>query len=59
MLANIYLRYVFDLRVHRRRRTKALGDVIIVRYADDIGPADRLAAPTANWNRRISGRDHI
>jgi len=35
ILANIYLHYVFDLWVHRWRRTKALGDMIVVRYADD------------------------
>jgi Reverse transcriptase (RNA-dependent DNA polymerase) len=35
ILANIYLHYVFDLWVDRWRRTKASGDVIIVRYADD------------------------
>ena len=36
LLANIYLHYVFDLWSHHWRRTKARGDVIIVRYADDI-----------------------
>src|SRR5713226_10441659 len=35
ILANVYLHYVFDLWVHRWRRTKATGDVIVVRYADD------------------------
>jgi group II intron reverse transcriptase/maturase len=35
ILANAYLHYVFDLWVHRWRRTKATGDVIVVRYADD------------------------
>jgi group II intron reverse transcriptase/maturase len=36
ILANIYLHYVFDLWVHAWRRKKASGDVIVVRYADDI-----------------------
>ena len=36
LLANIYLHYVFDLWVQRWRRTQARGDVIVVRYADDI-----------------------
>ena len=36
LLANIYLHYVFDLWVHRWRRTTARGDVIVVRFADDI-----------------------
>ena len=34
-LANLYLHYVLDLWVDQWRRTKATGDVIIVRYADD------------------------
>ncbi len=36
LLANIYLHYVLDLWVHHWRRTKASGDVVIVRYADDF-----------------------
>jgi len=35
LLANIYLHYVFDLWVHHWRKTRAEGDVIVVRYADD------------------------
>ncbi len=36
LLANVYLHYVFDLWAHRWRRREAKGDVILVRYADDI-----------------------
>jgi group II intron reverse transcriptase/maturase len=36
ILANIYLHYVFDLWSHVWRRKMAAGDVIIIRYADDI-----------------------
>ena len=36
LLANIYLHYVFDLWAARWRRRAATGDMIIVRYADDI-----------------------
>lgn len=36
LLANIYLHYVFDLWADRWRRREATGDMIIVRYADDI-----------------------
>jgi RNA-directed DNA polymerase len=36
LLANIYLHYVFDLWANRWREHKARGQVIIVRYADDI-----------------------
>lgn len=35
LLANIYLHYVFDLWAERRQRG-ATGDMIIVRYADDV-----------------------
>jgi hypothetical protein len=40
-LANIYLHYVFDLWVHRWRRTHARGDVVVVRFADDCAPRRR------------------
>ena len=36
LLANIYLHYVLDLWAERWRRREAAGDMIIVRYADDI-----------------------
>jgi RNA-directed DNA polymerase len=36
LLANIYLHYVFDLWVQSWRRKQTTGDVIVVRFADDI-----------------------
>ena len=36
LLANIYLHYVLDLWAERWRRHEAIGDMIIVRYADDV-----------------------
>jgi group II intron reverse transcriptase/maturase len=36
LLANVYLHYVFDLWAERWRRREASGDMIMVRYADDI-----------------------
>src|SRR5213080_1782575 len=36
MLANLYLHYAFDLWAHQWREKKAQGDMILVRYADDI-----------------------
>ena len=36
LLANIYLHYVFDLWAQQWRQRQAHGDVIMVRYADDI-----------------------
>jgi group II intron reverse transcriptase/maturase len=36
LLANVYLHYSFDLWAERWRRREATGDVIVVRYADDL-----------------------
>src|SRR4051812_49585306 len=36
LLANVYLHYVFDLWAERWRRRAAKGDMILVRYAEDI-----------------------
>jgi RNA-directed DNA polymerase len=36
LLANIYLHYSLDLWAERWRRRQATGDMIIVRYADDV-----------------------
>ena len=36
LLANVYLHYVLDLWVRVWRRTQAHGDMIVVRFADDI-----------------------
>jgi len=36
LLANVYLHYVLDLWAERWRRREARGEMIIVRYADDV-----------------------
>src|SRR6202162_5443098 len=36
LLANIYLHYCFDLWAERWRRREAQGDMLVVRYADDL-----------------------
>lgn len=36
LIANIYLHYVFDLWANRWRQREATGDMIIVRFADDL-----------------------
>jgi group II intron reverse transcriptase/maturase len=36
LLANVYLHYVFDLWAKQWRGREAMGNVIVVRYADDI-----------------------
>ena len=35
-LSNVYLHYVFDLWAHHWRQHQAWGEVILVRYADDV-----------------------
>src|SRR5215472_13412292 len=46
LLANVYLHYVFDLWIEAWRRKVATGDVIVVRYADDlvVGFENRIEA---------------
>ena len=53
LLANVYLHYVFDLWAERWRRREATGDMIIVRYADDIVVGFEHEADA----RRFLGRD--
>jgi RNA-directed DNA polymerase len=57
LLANIYLHYVFDLWVQHWRKHHATGDVIIVRYADDIvaGFENRADAERflSEWKERL------
>jgi group II intron reverse transcriptase/maturase len=36
LLANVYLHYAFDLWAHQWRRREATGNVVVVRYADDV-----------------------
>jgi RNA-directed DNA polymerase len=36
LLANVYMHYCFDLWAKRWRRQEARGDMIVVRYADDL-----------------------
>ena len=46
LLANVYLHYLFDLWIEAWRRKVATGDVIVVRYADDlvVGFENRMEA---------------
>jgi len=57
LLANIYLHYAFDLWVRHWRKHHATGDVIIVRYADDIvaGFESRAGAERflSEWKERL------
>lgn len=36
LLSNVFLHYVLDLWIHHWRTTQAQGDVIVVRWADDV-----------------------
>ena len=55
LLANIYLHYVFDLWANQWRERHAHGDVIMVRYADDIVVGfEHQAMPSGSG--RICGR---
>jgi group II intron reverse transcriptase/maturase len=36
LLANVYLHYVFDLWIEAWRKKVAVGEVVVVRYADDL-----------------------
>ena len=36
LIANVYLRYLFDLWADVWRKKVAKGDVVVVRYADDL-----------------------
>jgi group II intron reverse transcriptase/maturase len=57
LLANLYLHYAFDLWVQHWRKHSATGEVIVVRYADDIvlGFEDRADAARflQEWKERL------
>ena len=43
LLANVYLHYVFDLWIEAWRKKVAVGEMIVVRYADDRAPRAQRA----------------
>ena len=50
LLANIYLHYVFDLWAQTWRQKRAHGDVIVVRFADDIVVGFQVRRmPNSSW----------
>jgi len=57
LLCNVYLHYVFDLWVQHWRTHRAKGEVIVVRYADDmvLGFQDRAEAECflRDWRERL------
>jgi len=56
LMANIYLHYVFDLWVHQWRRTTARGDVIVVRFADDIITGFQYRADAVRFRADLAER---
>jgi RNA-directed DNA polymerase len=56
LLANIYLHYVLDLWVEAWRRKAARGDVIIVRYADDVVMGFELKEDAERFLREVRER---
>jgi RNA-directed DNA polymerase len=56
LLANIYLHYVFDLWAQAWRRKRAHGDVIVVRFADDIVLGFQIQADAQQFRAELSER---
>lgn len=56
LLANVYLHDVFDLWVQQWRRTRATGDVIVVRFADDIVLGFQQRTDAERFQRDLSER---
>jgi group II intron reverse transcriptase/maturase len=56
LLANIYLHYVFDLWVQKWRRTQTKGDVIVVRFADDVVMGFQHKWDAERFQRELTGR---
>ncbi len=56
LLANIYLHYAFDLWAQAWRQKQAHGDVIVVRYADDIVVGFQNEADAKQFLAELTGR---
>lgn len=56
LLANIYLHYAFDLWVNQWRKRQARGNVIVVRYADDIVVGIDKKADAADFLKAMKAR---
>src|SRR6202166_334082 len=56
LLANVYLHYVFDLWVEAWRKKVATGDVIVVRYADDLVVGFQHWTDAARFLRELGER---
>src|ERR1700751_1369845 len=56
LLANVYLHYVFDLWVQAWRRKRAHGDVIVVRFADDIVLGFQVKSDAGRFRAELTER---
>lgn len=56
LLSNVYLHYVFDLWAARWRRREAHGDMIVVRYADDIVVGFQHEADARRFQDELTAR---
>jgi RNA-directed DNA polymerase len=56
ILANIYLHYAFDLWAHQWRQKKARGEMIIVRFADDIVMGFQYRADATRFRHELEER---
>jgi RNA-directed DNA polymerase len=56
LLANVYLHYVFDLWVQAWRQQRAHGDVIVLRFADDIVVGFRDKAEADQFRAELTER---
>jgi group II intron reverse transcriptase/maturase len=56
LLANVYLHYVFDLWTQRWRRQTAGGEMLVVRFADDIVVGFQRKADAERFQRELKER---
>jgi RNA-directed DNA polymerase len=56
LLANVYLHYVFDLWAQAWRQKRAHGDVIVVRFADDIVVGFNSKADADQFRAELTAR---
>jgi len=56
LLANIYLHYAFDLWVRAWRRKRARGEMIVVRYADDIALGFQVKSDAERFRVELAER---
>lgn len=56
LLANIYLHYAFDLWAQNWRERRALGDMILVRFADDIVVGFQYESDARRFSRELRER---